>query len=145
MRKWLVPCVLMVPICTTAQTHIDNVPLPRHLESLMDQRFESTNCPGLSLAVSVHNQIVFSKALGKADIEQDVPLTTASVQRLASLSKPITGTIIMGLVEEGKLSLDVSPRQYLPELPDFYQSVTMRELLDHQSGVKGYADEEAVL
>jgi CubicO group peptidase (beta-lactamase class C family) len=51
----------------------------------------------------------------------------------------------MDLVEQGKLSLDVSVRQYLPELPTFYQNVTLRELLDHQSGVRGYADEDAVL
>jgi len=87
---------------------------------------------------------VFSKALGKADIEQDVPLTTASVHRLASLSKPITGTIIMDLVEQGKLELDVSVRKYLPELPEPYQKITLRHLLSHQSGVRGYADEEAV-
>jgi CubicO group peptidase (beta-lactamase class C family) len=145
MLKCLVPYFLILPICATAQSQIDKVPLPRQLESLLDQRFQATNCPGLSIAVSVHNQIVFSKALGKADIEQDVPMTTTSVQRLASLSKPITGTIIMDLVERGKLSLNVSVRQYLPELPDFYQNVTLRELLDHQSGVRGYADEMAVL
>jgi D-alanyl-D-alanine carboxypeptidase len=51
----------------------------------------------------------------------------------------------MDLVEQGKLALDVSVRQYLPELPAFYQSVTLRELLSHQSGVRGYADEESVL
>jgi CubicO group peptidase (beta-lactamase class C family) len=145
MRKWLVSCVLIVPFFATAQIPTNKVSLPRHLESLLDQRFQATRCPGLSVAVSLHNQIVFSKALGKADIEQDAPLTTASVQRLASLSKPITGTIIMDLIEQGKLSLDVSVRQYLPELPTFYQNVTLRELLDHQSGVKGYVDEEAVL
>jgi D-alanyl-D-alanine carboxypeptidase len=132
-------------ICTWAQTQNNQVSLPQHLESLVNDRLEATRCPGLSVAVASHNQIVFSKALGKSDIEQGVPLTTASVQRLASLSKPITGTIIMDLVEQGKLALDVSVRQYLPELPAFYQSVTLRELLSHQSGVRGYADEESVL
>ena len=65
----------------------------------------------MSVAVASHNQSVFSKAIGNADAEQNVTLTTASVQRLASLSKPITGTIIMDLVEQGKLSLDLSVRQ----------------------------------
>ena len=136
---------LFLPLCTWAQAQTKEVSLPERLESLVNDRFEATRCPGLSVAVASQNQIVFSKALGKGDIEQDVPLTTASVQRLASLSKPITGTIIMDLVEQGKLSLDASVRQYLPELPAFYQSVTLRELLSHQSGVRGYADEENVL
>jgi CubicO group peptidase (beta-lactamase class C family) len=128
-----------------AQTQDKEVSLPKRLESLIKDRFAATRCPGLSVAVALHDQIVFTKSLGKADIEQDVPLTTASVQRLASLSKPITGTIIMDLVEQGKLSLDASIRQYLPELPVFYESVTLRMLLSHQSGVRGYADEETVL
>ena len=145
MRRWLLPSLFLLPLCTWAQTQGKEVSLPERLESLVNDRLEATRCPGLSVAVASHNQIVFSAALGKADIEQDVPLTTASVQRLASVSKPITGTIIMDLVEQGKLSLDASVRQYLPELPALYQSVTLRELLSHQSGVRGYADEENVL
>ena len=91
-----------------------------------------------------NNKILLSKALGKADIEQNVPMSTASVHRLASLSKPITGTIIMDLVEQGKLGMDVSVRQYLPELPMSYQKITLRHLLSHESGVRGYADEADV-
>jgi CubicO group peptidase (beta-lactamase class C family) len=119
--------------------------LPQHLESLVDQRFKATNCPGLSVAVASHNKIIFSKAVGMADLEQSVPMTTVSVHRLASLSKPVTGTIIMDLVEQGKLDLDVSVRRYLPELPGSYQKVVLRQLLSHQSGVRGYADEVDVL
>src|ERR1700694_4487339 len=85
--------------------------------------------------VAANNEIVFSSALGMADVEQGVPLKTSSVHRLASLSKPITGTIILDLVSQGKLSLDASIRGYLPELPKTYDSVTLRHLLDHQSGV----------
>jgi len=145
MRRWLLPSLFLLPVCTWTQTQNNEAPLPVRLETLVNDRFEATRCPGLSVAVASHNEIVFSRALGKADIEQDVPLTTASVQRLASVSKPITGTIIMDLVEQSKLSLDASIRQCLPELPAFYQSVTLRELLSHQSGVRGYADEENVL
>jgi len=137
--------LIMLFISSCAQCQSSNAGLKQRLESLLSSRFEATKCPGLSIAVAFHNQIVFSKALGEADVEQAVPLTTSSIQRLASLSKPITGAIIMDLVEQGKLSLDASPREYLPELPAFYKDVTIRELLDHQSGVRGYADEEDVL
>lgn len=114
--------------------------LSSRLETLVDAQFKATNCPGLSVAVAEKNQIVFSRALGMADLEQEVPLTTASIHRLGSISKPITGTVIMDLVEQGKLKLDVSIRQYLPELAPSYQKVTVRQLLSHQSGVPGYRD-----
>jgi CubicO group peptidase (beta-lactamase class C family) len=143
MNRFLV--LLVLSICSSARCQSSSADLPHRLETLVNARFGAARCPGLSVAVARQNEIVFSKALGKADIEQKVPLTKASVQRLASLSKPITGTIIMDLVERGKLSLDVSVRQYLSELPALYENVTLRELLDHQSGVRGYADEQAVL
>jgi CubicO group peptidase (beta-lactamase class C family) len=78
-------------------------------------------------------------------MEQNVPMTTASVHRLASLSKPITGTIIMDLVEHGKLALDASIRQYLPRLPEDYQKVTVRHLLSYQSAVGFAADDLSVV
>jgi CubicO group peptidase (beta-lactamase class C family) len=147
-RKLLaLACSLAVSLLTTslARAQSNSVSSLQRLESQVNTQFKGTKCPGLSVAVASNNRIVFSKALGKADIEQDVPLTTASVHRLASLSKPITGTIIMDLVEQGKLALDVSVRQYLLELPESYQKVTLRQLLSHQSGVRGYADEADVV
>lgn len=131
--------------CAVAQTQTAQFASSQRLESLIDARFQGTKCPGLSVAVASQNEIVLSKAIGESDLEQDVALKTTSVQRLASLSKPVTGTIIMDLVEQGKLLLDSHVSEYLPELPAFYGKVTLRQLLSHQSGVRGYADEEQVL
>lgn len=146
-RRKVFACFFVLSVLTSsgARAQSNSVSLPQRLESLVNARFDGTKCPGLSLTVALNNRIVFSKALGKADLEQDVPLTTASVHRLASLSKPITGTIVMDLVEQGTLELDASVRKYLPELPDAYQKVTLRHLLSHQSGVRGYADYADVL
>jgi CubicO group peptidase (beta-lactamase class C family) len=130
---------LVLVICLGARAQDNSVSLSGRLEALVDARFKATKCPGLSVAVASKNKTVFSKALGIADLEQGVPLRTDSVHRLASLSKPITGTIIMDLVEQGKLALDVSVRQYLPEMPETYQRVTLRHLLTHQAGVRGYS------
>ena len=87
-RCWLVLAMSSV----FAEAQISDPPeLSQRLQSLMDARFAATKCPGLSVAVASHNKIILSKAWGKADLEQNVPMTTASVDRLASLSKPITG------------------------------------------------------
>src|ERR1700688_1331886 len=135
---------LVLLACVGARAQDNTVSLPGRLEALVDARFKATKCPGLSVAVASENKIVFSKAQGMADIEQGVPLRTDSVHRLASLSKPITGTIIMDLVEQGKQTLDVSVRQYLPEMRETYQRVTLRHLLSHQAGVRGYTSEADV-
>jgi len=115
-----------------------------NLQSLVTTRYPTTRCPGLSVAVASRNRIIFSQAFGTADLEQNVPLTTRNAHRFASLSKPITATIIMELVQTGRLSLDTSIRQYLPELPETYRDVTIRHLLTHQSGARGYRNVEEV-
>lgn len=114
------------------------------IDPIVERAFHATRCPGLSVAVSTNNLILYSKAVGFADIEQNVPLRTDSAHRLASLSKPVTGTIIMDLVQSGRLKLDAPVRTYLADLPASYDNVTVRRLLSHQAGVRGYRDIEEV-
>lgn len=127
-----------------AQGHSRKTTLSTEIQDLIDAEFQSTKCPGLSIAVAFMNKIIFTKAYGKSDLEQGVLLTTSSAHRLASLSKPLTGTIIMELVQNQRLSLDTSVRRYLPELPESYQSVSIRYLLTHQAGVRAYRNLEEV-
>ena len=103
-----------------------------------------THCPGLSVSIAQKSRITYSKAFGSADLEQNVPLRVDSAHRLASVSKPVSGTILMDLVQSGRLSLDAPIRTYLPELPSSYRNVTIRHLLTHQGGVRGYRDDEEV-
>ncbi len=109
--------------------------LTQQLDQLLTNGLSTTHCPGLSLTVAQNNRIVYSGARGFADLEQNVPMTPASVHRLASVSKPISGTILLDLVHKGMLSLDAPIRQYLPDLPAAYQPITLRQLLGHQSGI----------
>ena len=119
-------------------------PIAAQLDRIVDTAFKTTRCPGLSVAVSTNNVIVYSKALGFADIEQSVPLRTDSAHRLASLSKPVTGTIVMDLVQSGRLKLDTPVTTYLPALPPAYDRVTVRHLLSHQAGVRDYRNDAEV-
>jgi CubicO group peptidase (beta-lactamase class C family) len=114
------------------------------LESIVEGAFKATRCPGLSVAVAKKNTIIYSKAVGLADFEQRLPLRTDSAHRLASLSKPVTGTIIMDLVQSGRLKLDTPIKTYLPDLPAAYDKVTVRHLLSHQAGVRDYRNLDEV-
>lgn len=114
------------------------------LDRIVESAFKDTHCPGLSVAISANNIIIYSKALGLADIEQNVPLQTDSAHRLASLSKPVTGTILMDLVQSGRLKIDARVKTFLPDLPAAYDRVTVRHLLSHQAGIRAYRDVEEV-
>jgi serine beta-lactamase-like protein LACTB len=134
--------MLLASACAQAQTA--QPPVMRLLESTAQAAFNSTRCPGLSVAVAQSNKIIYSRAFGLADERAKVRLRVASVHRLASLSKPITGTILMDLVQSGRLNLDAPIKTYLPDLPQTYDRVTVRQLLSHQAGVRDYRDLDEV-
>ena len=102
----------------------------------------SVPAPGLSLAVGLNGELRLEKGYGLADLEQRVPATADTVYRLASVSKPITAVATMQLVERGRLALEDTVGQWLPELPAAVRPITVRQLLSHQSGIRHYTAQE---
>ena len=93
--------------------------------------------PGLSVAVAKENE-VWSDGFAKADLEQNVAVDSHSLFRTASISKWLTATATMRLVEQGKLNLDAPIQQYCPQYPKKQWTITSRELLSHLSGIRHY-------
>ena len=73
--------------------------------------------PGLALAVAVDGKIVYSEGFGYADLEERVPVWPTTKFRIGSISKPLTATALMQLVEAGKLDLDAPVQKYVPSFP----------------------------
>ena len=96
--------------------------------------------PSISVAIVKRGNVVYAKGFGFADLEHDVPATPESVYRIGSITKQFTATMIMQLIKEGKLSLDQPFRPILPELPEAWSKVTVRQLLNHTSGIKAYTE-----
>jgi CubicO group peptidase (beta-lactamase class C family) len=139
-RRTFCAGAVLLNLVTLLRAQDETSTVASQFDRIVDAAFNAARCPGLSVAVSTNNVIIYSKALGFADIEQNVPLRKDSAQRLASLSKPVTGTIIMDLVQSARLSLDTPVKSYLAELPAAYAKVTLRHLLSHQAGVRDYRD-----
>ena len=77
---------------------------------------------------------------GTADLENNVPATAQSVYRIGSVTKQFTAAAVMQLVEQHKIQLDDSIGTYLRTLPSAWRGVTVRELLNHTSGIPSYTD-----
>ena len=93
--------------------------------------------PGISVAVATGDQI-WSAGFGSGDLEQNVALDSHTLFRTASISKWLTATAGMRLVEEGKLDLDAPIQRYCPQYPEKPWAITSRELLSHLSGIRHY-------
>jgi CubicO group peptidase (beta-lactamase class C family) len=99
-------------------------------------KWDKPDSPGCALGVYKEGQIVYKRGYGMADLNDDVPITPATVFHVASMSKQFTAASIVLLAQQGKLSLDDDVRKYIPELPDFGQRIAIRNLVYHTSGLR---------
>lgn len=86
-----------------------------------------------TLLLAENGRVIYEKSSGFADFPNQIPNTTQSKYNLASISKIITSTVILQLMEKGKLKLEDPIVRYFPEFP--YPTVTIRHLLTHTSGL----------
>ena len=100
-------------------------------------RFTSST-PGCAVGADVRGEPVIRGAYGSADLEHDVPITTDTIFEAGSVSKQFTAAAVVLLARAGKLSLEDPVRKYIPELPDFGAPLTIRQLLQHTSGLRDW-------
>jgi len=94
--------------------------------------------PGCALGVVRDGELVYGRGYGMANLEHEIPITTKSVFRIASVSKQFTGAVVAIAAMEGHLSLEDPLRKWIPELPDYGQPLTIRHALNHTSGLRDY-------
>ena len=115
------------------------------INTLIIQEVASKGIPSLQVAIGYENNIIFEQAYGFANIENQVPATTESKYRIASISKWLTATAAMALVKSEKLTLDAPIQQYCPQFPKKPWTITPRHLLAHTSGIRHYANYQVEL
>lgn len=91
--------------------------------------------PGVSVALVKNGNVVFKKSYGLADIGHGIPITSRTVFDTASLAKQFTGFAIAKLATYRLLSLEDNPRKYIPELPDWADTVSIAQLVHHTAGI----------
>jgi D-alanyl-D-alanine carboxypeptidase len=105
-------------------------------DQYLQQHLLADSIPGMSFSIMHKGKLVKTANLGFCNIENQVPASQLTVYELASVSKPITATGLMLLVEQGKVSLDSSIAKYLGStVPDNYRPITVRQLMSHTAGI----------
>jgi CubicO group peptidase (beta-lactamase class C family) len=94
--------------------------------------------PGAVVAIVRGGELVFARGYGMADLSHGVPFSAATITNIGSTAKQFTGFGILLLQQRGQLSIDDDVRRYVPELPDFGPTVTLRHLLTHTSGYREF-------
>ena len=122
--------VAMVPSVQVPASHIDAI----------FSKFTSAREPGCAVLVIKDGTTVFRRGYGVTDLRSLQAIGPQTNFRLASLTKQFTATAIMLLVRDGKLRYDDHLSNVFPDLPTYGKAITIRQLLNHTSGLVDYED-----
>lgn len=147
MMRWLL-AISLVFLAGPAQAQETAPKLSADRIAQVDQAvqaaMEKGKIVGLAIGIIDQGEVVYLQGYGFADQDNQVSVTSKSMFRWASVSKPITAVAAMQLVDKGQLDLDADVRQLVPEFPDHGATITMRHLLSHQSGIVHYMNGKVV-
>ena len=134
-----------LPVTTDLHAHGLNEHQLVSLADIMQQAVDQQAIAGCSFLIVHRGEVVFREAFGFADVESERPFTTNELVPIASVSKPVLASVVMALVDQGKLTLDDPVEKYLPEFKDMkvkggkspIHQMNIRHLLSHTAGFWG--------
>jgi CubicO group peptidase (beta-lactamase class C family) len=127
--------LLALPAALVAQR-----PSPVAIADSVFAQWNSTHTPGCAVGVSRNGHVLLERAYGMADLETGRPNTPETIFESGSVAKQFTATAVVLLALDGKLDLDDPVQKYIPELPDYGQRLTIRNLLTHTSGLREWSN-----
>jgi peptidoglycan/LPS O-acetylase OafA/YrhL/CubicO group peptidase (beta-lactamase class C family) len=117
--------------------------LTTELQHVLDEAVADGFVPGAVLSVSVPGYTSWTGASGLADREQGLAMEPNTRVRIASVSKMFTAVVVLQLIEEGTIKLDAPIATWLPDVVPNADTITVRQLLQHTSGLYDYLEDRA--
>jgi CubicO group peptidase (beta-lactamase class C family) len=105
------------------------------IDSIVSLQY-SANEPGIAILVAKDGKAIYKKALGKSNLELNIPIELNSVFQIGSITKQFTAISILMLAEQGKLNIEDKIGKYIPEYIEVGRDITIHHLLNHTSGIK---------
>lgn len=102
------------------------------------REFDSARSPGCAVGVARAGEPILKRAWGMADLEHRVANEPGTIFEAGSVSKQFTVAAVVLLALDGALSLDDDVRDHVPELPDYGETITLRHLITHTSGLRDW-------
>ncbi|MDA5337132.1 beta-lactamase family protein [Stenotrophomonas maltophilia] len=133
----LLCALFVVPIASARGLTPD---LSTQLDAQLQANRERYGIAGQAVLVAHNGQVLYQGASGERDPATHAPATIDSIFAAQSMAKLLTSTLVMQLVDQGKLDLDAPASRYVPDLPTAWQAIHVRDFLNHSSGVAEYYD-----
>jgi len=135
--------ILLVLASSVASSQTELAPaVVAQIDQIIEKARAEQKLPAVSVAIELKGHVIFRKAYGLADLENDLTATPDTLIRTGSIAKSMTAVGAMQLVEAGKLDLDAPIQKYCPAFPEKKWPITTRELLGHLGGIRHYEGKE---
>ena len=133
-------CKFLVAVLGLSPAALPGQSLPTSLDSIVQASLADLPLASASVAVFKGGDTLAWTAKGYADLENRVPATPSTVYRIGSITKQFTAAAILQQVERGTISLEDDVAKYVPGYSSQGKHVTVRQLLNHTSGIKDLND-----
>ncbi len=129
--------IILSIVFLSNSVHAQSVPdsIKKKIDRLFT-KWDTKNSPGCSIGIVRNDSLIYARGYGMANLEYEIPNTPQTIYHIASVSKQFTAYCIVLLARQGKLNLNDDVRKYLNWFPDLHQKITIRNLLDHTSGIR---------
>jgi CubicO group peptidase (beta-lactamase class C family) len=131
----LVPTAVLAVAPVSAQ----QAPLAA-IDRYVREEIRRERVPGVSVAIVRGGRVILARGYGEANLELHAPATDSTIYQSGSVGKQFTAALLLRLAAAGRLRLDDAIRRHLPQGPPAWDSITIRHLLTHTSGIPDYTD-----
>jgi serine beta-lactamase-like protein LACTB, mitochondrial len=128
-------CYLLSMHCLAKQNTLQQAIVPLFVKAV-----SSDTVPGISVAVADKTGVLWAEGFGVADIENQVSMNPKHILRIGSVSKVMTASALMRMVQQNELDLDKPVIQYTQDWPSFHPAISLRQLAAHTSGIRHYKE-----
>ncbi|MCW6027181.1 beta-lactamase family protein [Stenotrophomonas sp. SRS1] len=137
MRRFAFVAVLLLAVSTpSGATRADD--LDARISRQLHANAERYGIAGQSVLIRHNGALLAQAVAGEADVTTHRAVTAETVFNAYSLAKLLVSALVMQRVEAGRVELDAPASRYLPDLPEAWQAITVRQFLNHASGVPEY-------
>lgn len=141
MKKLTLLLSLITSVLLGQNTKVDTKIATKKSNALLKELVVKHKAMGAVAGISKGDIVLWKSAYGYMDFKNSKKANLKMKTRIASIAKPMTAIAVMQLVEKGLIALDEPIQNYIHEYPSLEgKTITVRQLLNHSSGIKGYAN-----
>ena len=133
MKFILIVISILISVPAFSQT-----PVKANISKILNNNVNTESEPGVTVGVLKNGEIIYHENRGVMNLEYKLPFIDSTVFGLASITKQFTSACIGILVKQGKISIYVDVRKYIPELANYKDTIQIKHLLNHTSGLRNH-------